>query len=221
MRPQTHGRPGAAEQRGVGAPGDDRLLRVLAHLAAQAFVGLVTVGERARQLGSVARDQAARECALRAKTFELAKRDAEKRGVDVDGVGDRPARVGCAQRVAHVEHVTKKLQRTQEDAEDETFRAAASSSRSPSQPRGCAGAVDRGRVGRLIRAAALRARACGRRGAVDTSRPCARSSRAYLKNGGTLERAARMANHASTRTTQALRPTRRGGHARRSGEDTC
>ena len=25
---------------------------------------------------------------------------------------------------------------------------------------------------------------------------------AYLKNGGTLERAARMANHASTRTTQ-------------------
>ena len=27
---------------------------------------------------------------------------------------------------------------------------------------------------------------------------------AYLKNGGTLEKAAQMANHASTRTTQAL-----------------
>jgi len=31
---------------------------------------------------------------------------------------------------------------------------------------------------------------------------------AYLKNGGTLEKAASMANHASTRTTQ-LRPPRR------------
>jgi site-specific recombinase XerD len=32
---------------------------------------------------------------------------------------------------------------------------------------------------------------------------------AYLKNGGTLERAAQMANHASTRTTGAIRPTRK------------
>jgi hypothetical protein len=29
---------------------------------------------------------------------------------------------------------------------------------------------------------------------------------AYLKNGGTLERAAQMANHASTRTTQLYDP---------------
>lgn len=31
---------------------------------------------------------------------------------------------------------------------------------------------------------------------------CATGITAYLKNGGTLERAATMANHASTRTTQ-------------------
>jgi hypothetical protein len=35
---------------------------------------------------------------------------------------------------------------------------------------------------------------------VDTFR--ATGDTAYLKNGGTLERAAQMANHASTRTTQ-------------------
>jgi len=34
------------------------------------------------------------------------------------------------------------------------------------------------------------------------SQPSAGAKRAYLKNGGTLEKAAQMANHASTRTTQ-------------------
>jgi hypothetical protein len=34
---------------------------------------------------------------------------------------------------------------------------------------------------------------------------------AYLKNGGTLEKAAQMANHASTHDA-ALRPPRRGSH---------
>jgi hypothetical protein len=43
---------------------------------------------------------------------------------------------------------------------------------------------------------------------------------AYLKNGGTLENAALMANHASTRTDAALRPPRRGSDARRGGKDT-
>ena len=38
---------------------------------------------------------------------------------------------------------------------------------------------------------------------------------AYLKNGGTLEKAAAMANHASTRTTQPLRSAARRGEPRR------
>jgi len=41
----------------------------------------------------------------------------------VNGVGDRPARVGCAEHVAHVEHVAKEPQRAQEDAEDQDLLA--------------------------------------------------------------------------------------------------
>ena len=42
---------------------------------------------------------------------------------------------------------------------------------------------------------------------------------AYLKNGGTLEKAAQMANHASTRTTQLYDRRRRGSDARRGRAD--
>jgi hypothetical protein len=38
--------------------------------------------------------------------------------------------------------------------------------------------------------------------------------RAYLKNGGTLEKAVAMVNNASTRTTQALRPSAKRGKPR-------
>jgi len=41
----------------------------------------------------------------------------------MNGMGDRPARVSRAQRVAHVEHITKEPQRAQEDAEDEDLLA--------------------------------------------------------------------------------------------------
>jgi integrase len=43
---------------------------------------------------------------------------------------------------------------------------------------------------------------------------------AYLKNGGTLERAAQMANHASTRTTQLYDRRAEDSHPRRGGADT-
>ncbi len=42
---------------------------------------------------------------------------------------------------------------------------------------------------------------------------------AYLKNGGTLEKAAMIANHASTRTTQLYDHRSDGGQPRRSGAD--
>jgi integrase len=42
---------------------------------------------------------------------------------------------------------------------------------------------------------------------------------AYLKNGGTLENAAAMANHASTRTTQLYDRRARRGEPRRGGAD--
>ena len=40
---------------------------------------------------------------------------------------------------------------------------------------------------------------------------------AYLKNGGTLEKTAPTANHASTRTTKLYQPARRGSDAPRGG----
>jgi len=52
---------------------------------------------------------------------------------------------------------------------------------------------------------------------------CARAKRrctAYLKNGGTLEKAAQMANHASTRTTQ-LYDRRREELSLDEGRVTC
>jgi hypothetical protein len=47
-----------------------------------------------------------------------------------------------------------------------------------------------------------RARAAGIKTAVGNQTCRATGNTAYLKNGGTLENAAAMANHASTRTTQ-------------------
>ena len=42
---------------------------------------------------------------------------------------------------------------------------------------------------------------------------------AYLKNGGTLEKATAMANHASTRTTQLYDPATRRSELGRGGEN--
>jgi hypothetical protein len=91
--------------------------------AAQALVRLVALGERVPHLGAVARGQAARERALCSQALELGQRDAKQRSVGVNGVGDRPPRVGRAERMAHVQHVTKEPERTQEDTEDQHLLA--------------------------------------------------------------------------------------------------